>query len=753
MSRSNVVCASTVALLALSTSAVAQPVDATMETEIIVTGEKVARSLQDTAASVAVTTDQRLEEENIQSLQEIIQRTANMAETYGSAGFTIRGIANRGVSSGGDAPLATIYLDGAALPDGIIGSGPTDTWDLAQIEIFRGPQSTLQGLNALAGAIVLRSQDPTFHWDLKGRAILSEEDTTSFALAGGGPLVADELAFRVAAEKRDSDNFIHNVTRDTPEEPLDSTNVRAKLLWTPEALPDLVARLGYTHFKKEAGYSFTYASTASPDFYDNRVAYGDYPNSTDTQADIVNLELDYALSDRTSLSSASNYSDVDLYRTYDGDYTAQPLSYGNNPVKYETFSQEVRLNHEADWLKGLVGAYYYHRDQRTQTQSRTLVPTPVNQVSLLLQGAGFDAATAGQIAGLYTAALPTIPVQYTSDIPMTVETMALFTDGRVMVGEQLSLLAGLRYDHERNTVAVTQTAAFAGTYPDPASFGPYAPLITAINGGVAGLVGQASGAAAQTTRKFNAWLPKLGAEWAWTPDLSTAFLVQRGYRSGGTSANTARSQAFAYDPEFTWNYELSLRSQWLDGRLTVNANAYYIDWKDQQTAVNFGLNLYDIHTVNAGKSHVYGGEVEVSHRLSSDIDWYASLGHTRTKFDEFQTNVGSATDLSGLEFPYAPRWTLAAGVNVRFGDGFALNVNGSHRSEVFGDVSRPQENMRLEARTLVNTKLAYEYENWTVSVFANNLFDEKYMQYEYAATQQALLGAPRVVGVMLEGRL
>lgn len=753
MSRSNVVSASTVALLALSSAAVAQPVAATMETEIIVTGEKVARSLQDTASSVAVTTDQRLEDENIQSLQEIIQRTANMAETYGASGFTIRGIANRGVSAGGDAPLATIYLDGAALPDGIIASGPTDTWDLGQVEIFRGPQSTLQGLNALAGAIVLRTQDPTFDWDLKGRAIRSSGDTTSFALAGGGPLVANELAFRVAAEKRDSDNFIHNVTRDTPEEPLDSTLVRTKLLWTPQALPELEARLGYTHFKKEAGYTFTYASTAAPDYYDDRVAYGDYPNSSDTRADIVNLELDYAIADRTSLSAVSNYSDVDHHRTYDGDNTAQPVSYGINPAQYKTFSQELRLHHDADWLKGLVGAYYYHRDQQSNSESRTLVPTPVNQVSLLLQGAGFDAATAGQIASLYATALPNITVQYAADMPMKVETMALFTDGRVELTDQLSLLGGLRYDHERNTVTVTQTASFAGTYPNPTAFGAYAPLITAINAGVQGLVDQASGATPRSTRNFNAWLPKVGAEWAWAPDLSTTFLVQRGYRSGGTTANTARSQAFVYDPEFTWNYELSLRSQWLDGHLTLNANAYYIDWKDQQTTVNFGLNIYDYHTVNVGRSHVYGGEVELSHRITDDIDWYASLGHTKTKFDEFKTNVGSATDLSGLEFPYAPRWTLAAGMNVRFGDGFALNVNGSHRTKVFGDVSRPQENMRLEARTLVNTKLAYTYEDWTVSVFANNLFDEKYKQYEYAATQQALLGAPRVIGVMLEGRL
>ncbi|MFV3130835.1 TonB-dependent receptor [Niveispirillum sp. KHB5.9] len=460
-----------------------------METEIIVTGEKVARSLQDTAASVAVTTAKRLEEEeNIQSLQDIINRTANMSETYGSSGFTIRGIANRGVSGGGDAPLATIYLDGAALPDGIVGFGPTDTWDLAQVEIFRGPQSTLQGLNALAGAIVLRSQDPTFDWDAQAKVQLAEFDTRTFAFAGGGPLVPGELAFRVSAEKRDSDNFTHNVTRDEPEGPLDSTNLRGKLLWTPEALPGFEARLGYSHFKKEAGYSFTYSSTTAPDFYDDRVNYGDFPNSSKNNVDIVNLALDYAIAEGTTLSAVSNYSDVDLLRTYDGDNTPAPTSYGIAPYQYETFSQEVRLHHDADWIKGLVGAYYYHRDQDTGSESRTLVPTPANQIALLLQGAGVPAAQASQFAGMYVAVLPNVPVQYAADMAMKVETMALFADGRIELADQLSLLAGLRYDHERNTVAVTQTSSFAGIYPNPAAFGPYAPLIAAVNQGVQGIV-------------------------------------------------------------------------------------------------------------------------------------------------------------------------------------------------------------------------------------------------------------------------
>ena len=119
---------------------------------ITVRGEKTDRSIQDTTSSVAVTTALKIEQENLQSLDDILNRTANVSAMYGSRGFTIRGIADE---AGASNPLATIYLDGAALPSQIADAGPTDLWDIAQVEVMRGPQSTIQGENALAGAIVM----------------------------------------------------------------------------------------------------------------------------------------------------------------------------------------------------------------------------------------------------------------------------------------------------------------------------------------------------------------------------------------------------------------------------------------------------------------------------------------------------------------------------------------------------------------------------------------------------------------------
>lgn len=719
------------------------------QNEIIVTGEKASRSLQETTASVSVTTDKGLAEENILTIQDVYNRTANVSETYGASGFSIRGIDQRGVSGGGDAATATVFVDGAPVPQDVLSNGPTDMWDVAQIEIFRGPQSTIQGLNALAGAVHIRTQDPTFDWSLKGRALVSSFDTTQFAVAGGGPLVPGELAFRVSAEKRDSDGYIRNITRNEPESPVDSISIRGKLLWTPSALAGFEARLGYHHFETKGGYLFTYVDRSVGDYFDNRTNPSDYPNSSDVDNDQVTLDLRYDLGSGLSLSTLGTWTDTDFIRKYDGDSSAASRAYSDIAGGAETFTQELRLNFEGDRLSGLAGLFYYNRDQYRRAHQVTLVPTPGPTIANLLTPA-LGAQTAAQVAALYTAALPNIPVDYTSDFPTKVETMAVFADARYRLTDRLSLLGGFRYDRERNKIGGEAIATFVGTLPDPAAYGPLAPAFAGVNAAVLGLVDDANGSAPVGTRTFNAFLPKGGVEMAWTPNLSTAFVLQRGYRSGGSGFNTARSQLFPYNPEFTWNYELSLRSAWLDGRLTVNANAFYIDWADQQTTANFGNGTYDTHTVNAGKSHLYGFELELAHRVSSVFDWYASVGHTRTKFDEFVTDVGSITDLSGLEFPYAPRWTLAGGANVRFGGGFNANVNASYRSAVYADVSIPQSDSRVGGRTLVNARIGYEADQWSLSLFANNLFDEKYNQYINSFTNFAIIGAPRSVGVILE---
>ncbi len=751
----------TVSTLALGCTgtAAAQATDSDSASEtIIVTGEKAGRSLQDTVTSVAVIVPRRIELENILSMQDLFQRTPNVSETYGTIGFTIRGITSNGITGGGNAALATVYVDNAPLPANLLQTAPTDMWDVAQVEILRGPQSTLQGLNALAGAVIIQTTEPGQTWSLRGRAMYTDAEQSQFALAGGGPIITDELAFRVSVDRRDEQGFIWNPTRQTHEDKLESTQLRGKLLWTPSSLPGFEARLGHTYFKRNGGYRFNQSDVTVADFYDNRINTSDFPNDSESRTHLSTLDLRYKISDSLALTAVSTYNDIKEFNRFDNNGLATDEGGFTQHNRYKTFSQEVRLNYESDRLSGVLGAFYYKRKQNSASTSRVGIETPTGTIAALLEGNGLDPMTAGYLAGLYTSALPEIPVDYVSDDHGRVETMALFADGRFALTDRLTLLGGFRYDREKNSIAIDQVTTLAGTLPDPANYGPIgSPLYMAIAGinlGVQGLVAQASGSTPAHPRTFNAFLPKAGIEYAWTDDIKTALTVQRGYRSGGSSTNTARSTTFAFDPEYTWNYELSLRSAWLDGALTVNANAFYTDWKDQQTVVNFGLNSYDYHTVNAGKSHLYGFEIETAHRVNESFDWYAGVGHTRTKFDDFDLSMGSIDDLSGLEFPYAPHWTLSGGFNARPIDRLNINVNGNYRSAVFASASAvsPQADYRIKPRTIVNARISYDLDHWSLSAFASNLFDEKYTQYASPGFHLAVLGAPRVLGVALETR-
>jgi outer membrane receptor protein involved in Fe transport len=734
-------------------AAEADAADPTTLDRIVVTGEKRARTLQDTTSSVAVTTQARIEQENLQNLYEVLNRTANVAQTYGDSGFTIRGI--REIDGGGDAPLATVYLDGAALPQNAISSAPLSLWDLQQVEILRGPQSTLQGENALAGAVILRTAEPTMDWEGKVRVLASDPSDRTLAAAFGGPIVADELAFRASVEQRSFEGYSWNDTRQASDDALHALTYRGKLLWTPSAIEGLKVQLGYTKAHRNGPYLYVYVPTDEADYFKRRVNHDNTPNRNATDSDIANLNVDYAIDAAWSLSAVTAWNKVDMDSIWDGDRSAAQIAYAQRLATTRTTSQEVRLNYDGQAVDGLFGLYWAKHDTQNDVVNRLDVNTPLATITRLLTGAGFPAANAAAISAAYGQALPVIPVLYVSDAPTVSENRALFADGQWHVGGGFSLIGGLRYDRQRYEMASSTTATFVGTYPSAASFArPGTALyqaITAINAGVAGIVDSASGEVPENTRDFSAFLPKLGARYEWSPDLAASLVVQRGYRSGGSSFNTARSQAFAYDPEYTWNYEASLRSQWLDGRLSVNANAYYIDWKDKQVFAFFGLNDYDYNTVNAGRAHLYGFELELSHRLGEGFDWYASLGYSRTRFDEFKTVADAEiTDYAGREFAYAPRWTAAVGGNWRFGAGWVANLNANFRDKVYTDIG--SDAPQLASRTLLNAKFGYENLDWSAWVFANNLLDKQYIQYRWADQPIAILGAPRVVGIGFEAR-
>ncbi|MET0373041.1 MAG: TonB-dependent receptor, partial [Rhizorhabdus sp.] len=451
--------------------------------DIVVTGEKSNRTLQDTPTSVAVTTPERIRQENILTIQDIYNRTANVSETYGAAGFTIRGINNQGVGAGGNADTATVYVDGAPIPREALFGGPTDLWDIQQVEILRGPQSTIQGLNALAGAIVLKTRDAsTTEFSGHARVLWSEHNDRTFSAAIGGPLVQDELGLRLSAERRNDRGLIRNVTRGGYDDALETLNLRGKLKWTPTALPGLEVQASYNRVRRDGGYLYEYARTDVPDFYDNRISTGDAPSRGHIKTDIAVLNASYSITPQLRLSSITSFNKTHTRALIDTDGTAADLQVVDNTNDFRTWTQELRLNYDGERLSGVLGAWAYRRSGGLVAANRLNITTPTATIAALLRSGGFPAAAATQISNLYTRALPVIPVAYAAEAPQRVTTAALFGDARYKLTDRLSVIGGFRYDHEENRYTAETIATFSGTLPAPAAFGaPGTPLFQAIS--------------------------------------------------------------------------------------------------------------------------------------------------------------------------------------------------------------------------------------------------------------------------------
>jgi len=742
---------------------------------IIVTGQKIARTLQETTTSVAVITSAQIEELNITNFKDTLDFTANAAsKSWG--GFSIRGIDGQNVSGGGNSYLASVYVDGVSIPRSLISAGGFSTWDAAQVEILRGPQSTLQGRNSLAGAVVMNTVTPTDEWQTKYRLSLGQKGQQEAALATGGGIIEDQLAFRFSAEKKDIDGFNQNTTRDETSDYREDALYRLKFLLTPSQLPDLSIQLGVMHATNTRGTPSIDTPDAGSPFEQRVLTNNDLKESFYT-VDMVSLVAEYNINDRWDFTAATAYSDVDNGYDWDSDDTAQPIGQRVWDQTSTTFSQELRLTFDYDQFQGIVGAYY--TEEKVAGNSVGIALYSLSDVGLtsgFLQASyGLDAATADLVIGQYAAFDPARTESSTSTFSK-VTSFALFTDFAYQFNNQWELYGGLRWDHEKQENAGDTSIRItnADLMPDPASYlnTPYAaiaPLISGINILIGGIANNANGAEPLVDASFNTLLPKLGLSYHWSDDLTTSFTMQKGYRSGGVGTNIARAETYQYDAEYTNNYEFSIRSAWLESALTVNANFFFIDWKDQQVTVQLSQITFDSVTKNAGKSTVSGFELDVNYHINDEIKFYSSLGQAKSKFTDFIVEVpnGSDTtiyDLAGRSFSDSPQWTANIGVTYSDDDGFFADINANCANGAPEYVNpytqgEPEKNPdgtpnfefdpQSDGRTLINMQLGYQWENVGVYLIARNVFDRQYI--ESNGSEFMTLGQPRQVSLSLRG--
>lgn len=330
---------------------------------VIVTGERIERSLMDTASSVAVFDAARLSQlAGEDRIEQVLDLVPNLQRGANDTGVAIRGQDTTGVLIGANAflggtrPRATLQIDGRALNFNEFVYGLSSIWDVERIEVFRGPQTTTQGRNAIAGAIFIETKDPTFEFEGAGRIMAGNYDTRQASLALSGPLVDDQLAARIAVDWREHESWMNYTAPDVFDganrEDDDFITGRAKLLYTPAAIPELAIKLTYSHLNA----SNPQGETADEPYAD-RIQNIQNGAHWDTTVDSLVLNADYAFSADWSVSFTGTYADSESER-----FSAPGT--GTALVEADEYSVEGLLHYTPGGpLSGLLGISYFAADQ------------------------------------------------------------------------------------------------------------------------------------------------------------------------------------------------------------------------------------------------------------------------------------------------------------------------------------------------------------------------------------------------------
>ena len=353
--------------------------------EITVVGEKFERNQSTTGSSTSViTTDQLKREANLLSATQLLKRDVNILDTgLGNDLPTVRGVDGSGPAVGavaffaGSRPRLNMQIDGRTSSYNELAFGTKSLWDMKQVEIYRGAQSYAQGRNAIAGAVVMTSNDPTQEWEGAAKLNMGNHRLAQTAALISGPVVKDELAFRLSVDHQQRETAVDLPHYDPVGNPrwFKATNTRAKLLWTPSALPDLYSRLTFNHLNARAPQSETELQPNSPRYTPERPVF-------QTRSASTIWDIGYQLSEHWKWENKLVYTHfIHDRKTTSPFNTALPPNRRGVPARVDgnEFQIEPIVKYESEKYRGLFGLFYFNakQDESVTMLNGRIARTPI----------------------------------------------------------------------------------------------------------------------------------------------------------------------------------------------------------------------------------------------------------------------------------------------------------------------------------------------------------------------------------------
>lgn len=782
--------------------------------EIIVTAQKREQRLSEVPLALTAFSGDQLNQIGVTKFDELALFTPGLRVQEQSAnnpGFVVRGITTDS-GSAFDEPRVAIFQDGVSTSRNR--GAYVELFDLERVEIAKGPQATLFGRAALIGGINVIQNKADLD-DFGGEFELAAGEDGYFRALGvlNAPIVEGMLALRIGATNRQRDGWVPSLEGGDPLQGVNATAYRGVLTFAPS--PSLRFDLIYNHHEDDnSGTAFksgTFIPTGSDvsPFSPARVNVsapgfeGGAPIGLTRNVDTVTLLGDWAINDALTLTSISGWRDFTSLELNDPDGSAMPFIQGAEEATGEQWSQELRLSFDSEGpLSGFVGVSYLSENgsQRIAAQyderfalallSGGLINSPTRSTPSLaeaqaigtgfLQLAGFPSPiAAGLVAGLK-------PAHYEQSTNFgETDSFDVYGDLTWQATERLELTAGLRWTRDEKT---SQTSAallngssrlgvlIAALGSPPAT---QQALITALLTPGAPLppIGAFTQPAPLQSESdtFEGFTWRAVARYEFSDAVSAWGSVSRGRRPEvisltpgnlpGTSPLRATLPAETVD-----SIEIGLAAATNDGRLRLNASAYYYDYTNFQTQQFQAGRLV---TITAGNATAPGAELQLTWRPKGGINLFANYAYSGARFD------GGAFD--GNQFRLAPDHSFAVGGT--WSTGIAgigtLSVTPTYtwQSEVFFSDNNDRRDLQLPllptapslrdravderqpAYGLLNLRVRLETGDgrWGIEAFATNLLDAEYLldagntgdSFTFATF---IPGAPRLLGARITGR-
>tara|TARA_B100001939_G_scaffold347695_1_gene370156 strand:+ start:11288 stop:13579 length:2292 start_codon:yes stop_codon:yes gene_type:complete len=718
--------------------------------EIVVTAQKRSENLQEVPIAVTAMSGKFLEDSGIVALDEVSTRTPgftmsrfNMAQPQ----LFIRGIGSTDDSAFGDQSVG-VFVDEVYV--GRAGGSDFDLMDLERLEVLRGPQGTLYGKNVVGGAVNIITKKPSAETQVKLRG--SYGNFNRYELRGlvNGAL-SDTVNAKLSLSKVERDG--HSTSSIDGSKLSDENNfsARAQLLFTPNEEVEFLLSADYSRDRLAGnsrdcfGEQFVFfpwfapgqplgASPCSEDPFVNEKTVNGFQNR-DVWGVSGKITWQTGLGELTSITAYRN-SDFEFQEDFSG--SDANLVINNVDEDAKQFSQELRLGDvsEDGRFKWIAGLYYFNEkiDRLDNNDFRG------NDAAVMVTPSPVPGLTWGQLLPLTGQPWGQAPFNIFFDQFNTTNSYAAFGQATYDLTQQVSITLGARYTHEKKDAEIN------GFGFDPTGGFLAAPYDVS------------------PSQSWNSFTPKATLDYKVTEDAMVYVSYSEGFKSGGFNGS-ASSEAAAlrgFDPEKAKQWEVGLKSMWLDGQVRLNLTAFHIDYTDLQV---FQLvNGAELVIDNAADATSKGFEAELTAALTKELTFNANYAYLDASYSSYITEDGE--DFSGNRLTRSPEhsFNIAMTYQRDLGDWGVLTLQGdyAYRDEIFFN----PDNFRLDdgrilvgdgSRSLLDAYVALEFvqQGLEVKLWGKNLTDELYRVHgidgrgPFGLTNSAAVvyGLPRSYGV------